>query len=402
NAVDGDNSGSEMTWSIATPATHGTASVTGSGFGKAIDYMPNADYAGADSFVVEISDGELSAQITVDVTVTPVNDAPQITSIAPTSASNGVLYQYALQVTDVDDANDGAALQFSFLEEPAGMTVSSTGVIQWTPAGGVTSADVSVQVVDGGEDGAAAAVQSWTIAVSSTNSAPVITQGDSINVLISEDGVPTPFAASVDATDADAGTTLTWDLQSPASNGTATATGTGNAPVISYTPNANFAGSDSFVVRVSDGEASDSITINVNVAGVNDAPVITSSAVTAATEGAAYQYSVQASDVDGPALEWTLLTAPAGMTIDPTSGVIDWLPGEGGATPWQEDVTVQASDGALVDTQAFTISVTPVNNAPTITSTPSTSATEATPYSYQIVVVDSDDNNNGTDITFAL
>src|SRR5690606_16027368 len=402
NAVDGDNSGSEMTWSIATPATHGTASVTGSGFGKAIDYMPNADYAGADSFVVEISDGELSAQITVDVTVTPVNDAPQITSIAPTSASNGVLYQYALQVADVDDANDGTALQFSFLEDPAGMTISSTGVIQWTPAGGVTSADVSVQVVDGGEDGAAAAVQSWTIAVSSTNSAPVITQGDSINVLMSEDGVPTPFAVSVDATDADAGTTLTWDLQSAASNGVASASGAGSTPVITYAPTANFSGTDSFVVRVSDGEASDSITINVNVAGVNDAPLITSPAVTTATEGVAYQYSALASDVDGPALAWSLLSAPAGMTIDNSSGVIDWLPGEGGAAPWQEDVTVQVSDGTLTDTQSFTISVTPVNNAPSITSTPSTGATEVVLYSYQVAVNDPDDANNGTDLSFSL
>src|SRR5690606_2126038 len=139
NATDADNSGSEITWSIATPATNGTASATGSGFGKAIDYVPNADYAGADSFVVEISDGELTAQITVDVTVTAVNDAPQITSAAPTSASEGALYQYALQVADVDDANDGSALQFSLLNAPTGMTVSSTGVIQWTPADGVTS-----------------------------------------------------------------------------------------------------------------------------------------------------------------------------------------------------------------------------------------------------------------------
>src|SRR5690606_2692023 len=145
---------------------------------------------------------------------------------------------------------------------------------------GIASADVSVQVVDGGEDGAAPAVQSWTINVSATNSAPVITQGDSINVLMSEDGVPTPFAVSVDATDADAGTTLTWDLQSAARNGVASASGAGSTPVITYAPTENSPGTDSLVLRVSAGEASDSITINVNVAGVNDAPLITSPAVT--------------------------------------------------------------------------------------------------------------------------
>src|SRR5690606_9108900 len=126
----------------------------------------------------------------------------------------------------------------------------------------------------------------------------------------------------------------------------------------------------------------------------------TSTAITSATEGQAYQYTVTGDDNDGDTLNWSLTTAPAGMTIDPTSGVIDWLPGEGGATAWNENVTVEVSDGTDTATQSFSITVTPVNDAPTITSTAPLSAVEGALYQYSVAVSDSDDANNGTDLAF--
>jgi hypothetical protein len=90
---------------------------------------------------------------------------------------------------------------------------------------------------------------------------------------MSEDGSPTAFSLTLNATDPD-GNTLTWSIQSQASNGTAAATGTGTSKVIDYTPNADYNGSDSFVVQVSDGNGgTDTITVNVTIIPVNDAPV---------------------------------------------------------------------------------------------------------------------------------
>src|SRR5690606_703505 len=169
-----------------------------------------------------------------------------------------------------------------------------------------------------------------------------------------------------------------------------------------YTPNADYVGSDSFVVRVSDGTLSDDITVNVTIGNENDAPVITSAPVTSASEDAPYQYAVTADDLDGDTLEWSLTTAPAGMTISATTGVIDWTPAENGASDWSADVTVQVSDGAETATQSFSITVAAINDAPEITSSPSTSAIEGELYSYQVAVNDPDDANNGTDLTFAL
>ena len=69
---------------------------------------------------------------------------------------------------------------------------------------------------------------------------------------MSEDSSPTAFSLTLNATDLD-GNTLTWSISTPAGHGTASASGTGLSKAIGYTPAANYNGSDSFVVQVSDG-----------------------------------------------------------------------------------------------------------------------------------------------------
>lgn len=113
--------------------------------------------------------------------------------------------------------------------------------------------------------------------VSATNSAPVITEGSTASVTMSEDGSPTPFSLILHATDADTPVgSLVWSVSSQASHGVATAASLGVSTPVEYVPNANYFGTDSFEVQVSDGNGgSDTITVNVTVEAVNDAPVIT-------------------------------------------------------------------------------------------------------------------------------
>ena len=87
-------------------------------------------------------DGALPASEMFTVAVTAVNDAPQITSTAPATGTEDVAYSYPVTVADPDDANNGTDLVFSLANEPAGMTISSTGLIEWTPGEGVTSSVV--------------------------------------------------------------------------------------------------------------------------------------------------------------------------------------------------------------------------------------------------------------------
>jgi uncharacterized repeat protein (TIGR01451 family) len=97
------------------------------------------------------------------------------------------------------------------------------------------------------------------------NTAPVITQPDPQVVTMSQNGAPNPFSLALDATDAD-GDTLTWSIFTPAAHGTATASGTGYSKSIGYTPDTDYVGADSFVVRVSDGRLGDAtLTVNVTV-----------------------------------------------------------------------------------------------------------------------------------------
>lgn len=87
----------------------------------------------------------------------------------------------------------------------------------------------------------------------------------------------------------------------------------------------------------------------------NQAPLIVSTPVTAAKIGEEYIYNVTATDPDEDILTYSLTTKPMGMTIDSATGVISWKPicGQAG----DNLVIVEASDGALSDTQSFTIKV---------------------------------------------
>ncbi len=87
-----------------------------------------------------------------------------------------------------------------------------------------------------------------------------------------EDGSPTAWVTpAITAADGNSDT-LTWTLFTTASNGTANVSGTGASPTITYSPTANYSGSDSFVVQVQDIDGTDTITVNVTVNPVNDTP----------------------------------------------------------------------------------------------------------------------------------
>ncbi|MBI5657568.1 MAG: putative Ig domain-containing protein, partial [Geobacter sp.] len=96
-----------------------------------------------------------------------------------------------------------------------------------------------------------------------------------------------------------------------------------------------------------------SIEESVTVIGIS--PMITSVPVLEVAAGSTYNYDVDATDPNGDALTYSLLSAPAGMVIDPNTGVITWTPPVG-QPQTGNDVTVQASDPAgHTDTQSFSI-----------------------------------------------
>jgi len=128
---------------------------------------------------------------------------------------------------------------------------------------------------------------------------------------------------------------------------------------ITYLPNADFCGIDVFTYSVINS-AGQNVTRNVRVtvSGTNDAPKIVSNPVTQVATDLEYVYDVNAADPDpGDRLTYSLIAAPAGMTIDPTTGLIRWTPAKTQIEIQQVTVKVADSSSIESDIQSFTVTV---------------------------------------------
>ena len=189
-----------LSFEIATPPQHGTLS------GQAPDlvYTPSQHYHGPDSFTFRARDASLvSEDTTIGITVSPVNDAPLITSAPEIVATQGAAYVYQATASDAD-ADD--TLAFSLAAAPAGMMVdATTGLVAWTPTT-AQSGDHPVTLVVTDAAGASDQ-QSFTVTVSASNRAPRIV---SIPVLDFIERVG--YSHQVVAEDPDAGDVVQFSL----------------------------------------------------------------------------------------------------------------------------------------------------------------------------------------------
>ena len=167
-----------------------------------------------------------------------------------------------------------------------------------------------------------------------------------------------------------------------------------NDSSITYTPAADWSGSDTVLYTINDGKGlSATASLVVIVLPFSNAPVITSIPPAGATEHVQWVYLPTATNPTNGVLTWSLLNAPAGMTIDPAGGMITWTPGE--SVPSSGLVTLKVSNDQtppLSGSQLFTISVTPINDPPMITSIAPTSAIEHVQYSYLPTAIDPENN----------
>jgi hypothetical protein len=129
-----------------------------------------------------------------------------------------------------------------------------------------------------------------------------------------------------------------------------------------YTPVANGFGADRFSYLLADSEGATARgTVDVLVTG-NHAPTLAAMADVSVSEGQSLTVSALGSDVDpGDALSYSLVAAPAGASIDPSSGVIVWQALDGGSYDFSIRVTDRAGE---VANRSFTAKV--LNVAPTL------------------------------------
>ncbi|MDB5391734.1 MAG: hypothetical protein JWM11_7380, partial [Planctomycetaceae bacterium] len=153
--------------------------------------------------------------------------------------------------------------------------------------------------------------------------------------------------------------------------------------------------------------------IAVTVTDLNEAPTIVSSSSTSVAENSTAVLTVLASDEDQPAQSITFAIAGGDdadkFTIDATTGALSFITAPNFEVPADADgnnvynVTVKAIDSgtpSLFTTQAIAVTVTDLNEAPTIVSSSSTSVAENS--TAVLTVLASDEDLPAQSITFAI
>jgi Bacterial Ig domain/Cadherin-like domain/WD40-like Beta Propeller Repeat len=365
-----------LTFAIVSGPAHGT--ITGTP--PVLSYTPATGFVGFDAIAFTVSDGRLtSSPATFMLNVARVDRAPEATPQS-VSATEDTSLDIALAGTDAD----GDTLTFAIQRSPSNGFINANGN-HWTytPFPDFHGADsFTFTAFDGQRVSAPATVD---INVATVNDAPVIpdTQRN-----LTED-IPTTFTLPGSDVDGDA---LSFSIDTPPQHGTLS----GDPPTLTYTPDANFNGTDSFKFVASDGVATSAkATFILQVAAVNDGPVAVDSSVTTA-EDTAVTIPLQASDVDGNTLTYTILSSPSDGFLTGSGASRTYAPGAN--ANGTRSVVFRVSDGLLTATATVTITITPVNDPPRATD--DWVATDAlTPLTIAVLANDSDVDGDPVSIT---
>jgi large repetitive protein len=362
-----------------------------------VTWTPTAAQIGNQQISLQVTDskGGSSIQKLALTVINPViNRAPEITSIPRTQTGSGQVYVYQVAATDAD----GDKLTYTLTNPPAGMVIdTNTGLITWTPTAaqsGVKNVAITVS------DGTLTTQQTYALTVGNTpiNHSPEITSTPSFTTNLDK-----TYSYQLTGKDTD-NDTLIWSLDN-APKGMVIDSSTG---IVKWNPTSTQLGSHTIAVRLTDAYGlyvGQEYTLKVN--GVNTPPQIQSSPNTVGGLNSPYKYQVKAVDLEGDTLTYTLGRRPTGMMVDANTGLITWTPNAVQIGSQIIDVLVTDTSASLsagiqgaVSTQTYNLVVgsTPINQAPTITSTPKFTADVNSPYQYQVVGTDPENNQ----ITYAL
>ena len=337
---DPDADGDVLAASVETPPAHGTLALAGDG---SFTYTPHANYHGPDSFTYRAVDASTGSGVaTVNIEVISVNDVPVA---ADDSAS-----------TDEDLAVSGNVLgNDTDVESEA------------APAAGVASAgdsEVTTSESDGGAE-------------------PLVSlDPDDGSEVVQDDAQTSPLVAPEEEVDADVATTAAADTSGAGGLRAELVSGPANGDLVlledgsyTYTPDANFFGTDSFTYRAVDADgASSTATVTVTVAEVNDTPVAGGDAA-ATDEDVAVVVDVLANDADPDngdglpgnedALHAQIVVAPAnGTAVVNTDGTITYTPDANYFGVDHVTYVVVDGNGAASSPAVASVAVAEVNDAP--------------------------------------
>ncbi len=383
NASDAD--GDVLTW-VLDSASNGSATIDASGNDRTVTYVPTLNYNGTDQITILVSDGTLDATVTINITMSAVDDPADYSGTPTIAGTMQVGSQLNIVAGECIDPDGARTYVYEWYRDIDG--VGDDGVL----IAGQTDSLYTVTSDDGVKfiyakvscNGGVAKVTSHS---SEINVAPVISPNvTEVLASISEDDDGSGFFLGViSATDLNTTGNLIWSVSDSSSNGIDTASGVTN-PYIKYVPNANFFGADTFTVQVSDAYLTDQIDVIVIVSGVNDDPVYNGTPTISGSENVNEELTVEAN----------------GSCID-----VDAVTGLGTLSyVWSRYDNVSGGGEATIGTNASTYTLTGIEQgkyvkvAVTCTGLHGTPVTTSTNYSgavgaaIQAVVINSFNNNS--------
>ncbi|MEO5916835.1 MAG: Ig-like domain-containing protein, partial [Luteolibacter sp.] len=295
-----DPENSPLTYQVTVPPAHGTLSAAGA----VVIYTPASGFVGNDGFSFKVSDGTADSNtVAVVIHVFQPNRAPVAGNPIFVINQGEGNAPVVLSATDPD----GDAVTYQIVGQPQLGTLSGTPPLLTYSHTGVRSNSVvtdsfTYKATD--SHGAVSAVGAVSLQLQPVNRAP---SSGSLAVTGNEDSVIPVTLTGIDPD----GDVLVYQIvvdpgNPQAVSGPSHGVLSGTAPQLSYQPAPNFNGTDRFYYKVTDGTLSSQIAeVVVTVLPANDAPVAVSKTVVT-NEDQGISIALDASDVDGDSLVFTI------------------------------------------------------------------------------------------------
>jgi hypothetical protein len=267
-ANDSDPDGNTLNVATVSDGTNGTAAANGDG---TITYTPNEGFEGSDLITYEVDDGNggtASADVTIVVGTENVNPVAEADA-AETEEDTALIIDVLVNDSDPDDD----PIHVESVEQPENGSVAITvdGMVEYTPEADLSGTETFTYTLADDRGGFAEGLV--TVVVTPVNDAPIATDDSATTT----SGVEVVVDVLANDTDVD-GDALTVVSVTPAANGVATVTADGT---LTYTPSAEFIGSESLTYIVQDPEGlTGEATILIEVVELNTPPVATDDTAT--------------------------------------------------------------------------------------------------------------------------
>jgi VCBS repeat-containing protein len=364
---DADADGDKLTAQLVSGPTHGTLNLGADG---GFVYTPTTAYNGSDSFTYRPSDSQLlGTAATVSLTVTPAANAPLSHSKSYSLSEDTVKTVAAPGILTNDTDPNGLSLSAVLEVGPAhgSLTLNSDGSFSFSPAANYNGSDKFTYRANNGTYGSA--IATITLNIAAVNDPPVGVN-DAYMAVQNTTLVVSGKGVLANDTDVDS-TTLTAVLGMGPSHGSVTLNSNGS---FSYFPETDYAGSDSFTYSPRDSSLTSvsPATVSITVTPAPGSPIAkddsyTTNEDTTLTIAALGGVLSNDTDAEGDPLSAVVGVKPANGTLTLNSdGSFSYLPNSN--YNGTDSFTYRANDGQHNSGLAtVTLSITPVNDAPTVT-----------------------------------